>query len=103
MWRAPRLGHLAEHRETIHLGHSQVEKDDVGCGRRNEAQSFGAIDSLADDVDLRQERKKAADALANQCLIVDEENFDHGTDGRMGSQPTILKPRPRSLSNAISP
>ena len=55
----------------------------------------------ADHLDVRQQRQQAAHALADQGLVVDQEDADHGDVDGVGIQPETRKPRPKVLSKSI--
>ena len=67
------IAHLRERGQTVHLGHRQVEQDEVRLKLTREHDRLGTATCLADDVEivLRKERREG---LAGQRMVVDDEN-----------------------------
>ena len=69
----PLLGQRADRRRAADAGHAQVHEDDVGLQRCDERERLGSIGGLADDVELGVAGEHAAQAVADDGMVVDDE------------------------------
>src|SRR5690606_542923 len=80
------VAELLEHRDAVPVRHAQVEEQDVDPAGRHECQRVLAVLPLGDDLDVVTQREQSDDALADQGLVVDDGDPDHGagSTGRSG-------------------
>jgi hypothetical protein len=74
------LGQLVDRARTVDLGHPEVHEDDVGPEPLGRNHRLAAVGRLADDLELRIAVEDAAEAVADDRVIVDDEQADrwHG-------------------------
>src|SRR4029079_5520578 len=70
------LGQLADRAGTVDLGHPEVHEDDVRPEPLGGGHRLAAIGRLADDLELRVAVEDAAEAVADDRVIVDDEQAD---------------------------
>ncbi len=64
------LADLGEAREPVHLGHAQVEQDEIGLEPANERQYLHAVDRLADDLEVAGALKCLFRSLDHQPMVI---------------------------------
>src|SRR4051812_1723998 len=70
------LAQALEHHHAAHLGHVEVQEDDVGAQVASHLEPFPAVARLADDVDAGIAAERGRHALADQREVVDEQDAD---------------------------
>jgi hypothetical protein len=81
----------------VHAGHPDIHHDDVRVAAANEIERGRAVGGLADDDDARFLFEDHAESLAQERLIVDEDDGD-----RVGSGPAIGHGAPRSMIGIVA-
>ena len=76
------LQDLARHLEAVHLRHRHVEDDHVGLLGAQDVERLGAVAGFAHDEDVLFVLENPPEALADQGVIVDEDDAD-GVSGRL--------------------
>jgi hypothetical protein len=69
--------HGAKHNESIHPGHIEIERDEIGMSRRHSHQSIGPARSLAYDRDRGFGPEHPTDRAPRERGIVDHEDPNH--------------------------
>ena len=62
--------------EAVHARHLDIEKEQVGALAPDEAEGFGAVLTLADDLHLRVGGEQFSNRLPRQRLVVDDQRPD---------------------------
>ena len=94
-----RLAHLAGGVETAAVGQPDVEDDDVGGVLGDDRASASATDpGLADDGEVSRALERASQSLADQLVVVDEDDGDGH-----GGHPTRRVVGPPSVTSTVVP
>src|SRR5262249_12060973 len=93
----------AEDVEAGGLREDQIEEHDVGARARDRRDGLRAVGGGADDLDAAAQRQEVLDALADELLILDEEDADHDAPSASGRTAVSEKPRPGEVSTVSAP
>ena len=73
------LHHLHRRVQPVHLGHGHVHDDDIRVGLLDQRHGVQAVAGFADDLQVRVVLENAAEPLADQRVVVDQDDADgHG-------------------------
>ena len=72
--RRPQLHDLLEKIEPVHLGHFDIEGDDIGIEFANGGASLERIGRACDDLDLRVARQRVPEQRAHGRRIIDDDD-----------------------------
>jgi hypothetical protein len=67
---------MREHVETIHLGHLDVEKDQIGRKGVDRLDCFTAVSTLVENFDLRIFLQQQTEIAPRERFVVDNQRLD---------------------------
>ena len=62
--------------QPVHAGHADVHDHDLGLAPLGERDGRGSVRSLSDHADMRRARKRKPEPLANDLVVVHDQNGD---------------------------
>src|ERR1035441_5254171 len=89
--------------DPVQLGHADVHQDYVGIQPSCLRQRLAAVPGLAGDAEVRLGLQQHPQALADEDLIIDDQDADHGGPSPIGSRARTAKPPPGCGPASSSP
>src|SRR6185437_8035649 len=96
-------GQCAQHVDPVPPGHADVQQQYVHAGRQYARYGCGAVCGFTHYRDAAIHFQQCPDALADEHLVIGDQDPDHAAPPCPGSRAVTAKPRPGSVTTRSSP